>query len=80
MIDPVIGRNLSVELTHGDSSRIANLGFSDLSALKRVVEDDETARSDEPQRALVVAVVFGLVGVDKHEVEWLAPLSLQARK
>src|SRR5690349_23235330 len=68
-IDPLVAVELLVESAErrGFGIRLARIG--DGAAPQHIVDHDETARPQQPQRALVIAVVVFLVGVDEGKVE-----------
>src|SRR6185437_11653887 len=68
-IDALVAVELLVEGAQRRRLGIGLAAIGDGAAPQHVVDDDEPARPQQPQRALVVAVVVFLVSVDEGEVE-----------
>ena len=68
-VDAAVAVELPVERADVRHPRIVVLRVGDAPVAEDVVDGDEAARADEPERPLVVGVVLLLVGVDKGEVE-----------
>ena len=68
-IHALVDRDHGVEGAQRDGVGIADAGIGDPAPPQGVVEHDQPARANEPERALVVVGVAGLIGVDEDEIE-----------
>src|SRR5258708_16186966 len=64
-IDPLIACNFGVELAHRHRVWIGLLRVGDPPKPKHVVEDNQATRSNQPQRTIILSVIFLFFDVDQ---------------
>jgi hypothetical protein len=72
-VHALVGGNLGVHVSQGDSVRFLVAGVGHAAAAEHVVEHDQAARAHQPQGGFVVGIVASLVGIDKDEAEAVQP-------
>jgi hypothetical protein len=68
-IDPLVTSNLRIEFSYRDRVRSGFTWVSNSTTPQHIIQDDQTTWPDEPESALVVTIVFLLVGIDESKVE-----------
>ena len=68
-VDAVVRRDFAVESAQGYGVRVRFGWVCDTPAPQHVVEDNQPTWAYEPERAFVIGIVAGLVGVDECKIE-----------